>query len=145
MRRRMMLLETRLQLTVADFDVIRRLGEGSFSTVILARYKQDGREYAVKMINKNLVLRNKVRSDLDTEWDWGWEACKTCSVALLANYQLAPCTQLHTTPVIKQLAPAAMLGLGAHGAAGKHPTNVPCLWCGRKHQLSLGAGLGEGR
>jgi hypothetical protein len=51
----------RLQLKVADFDVIRRLGEGSFSTVILARYRADRREYAVKMISKSLVLRNKVR------------------------------------------------------------------------------------
>ncbi|GBF94960.1 3-phosphoinositide dependent kinase [Raphidocelis subcapitata] len=50
----------KLQLTVADFDVLRRLGEGSFSTVILARYRADGREYAVKMINKSLVVRNKV-------------------------------------------------------------------------------------
>jgi serine/threonine protein kinase len=40
--------------------VLRRLGEGSFSTVILARYRADGREYAVKMINKSLVIRNKV-------------------------------------------------------------------------------------
>jgi len=51
----------RLQLTVADFDVTRRLGEGSFSTVILARYRADRRQYAVKMINKSLVVRNKVR------------------------------------------------------------------------------------
>lgn len=50
----------KLQLTVADFDVVRRLGEGSFSTVILALYRQDGREYAVKIINKSLVIRNKV-------------------------------------------------------------------------------------
>jgi 3-phosphoinositide dependent protein kinase-1 len=45
---------------MADFDILRRVGEGSFSTVLLARYQGDGQLYAIKMINKSLVLRNKV-------------------------------------------------------------------------------------
>jgi hypothetical protein len=51
----------RLQISIADFDFIQRLGDGSFSTVVLGRYKGDGRCYAVKIVNKSLVLRNKVR------------------------------------------------------------------------------------
>jgi 3-phosphoinositide dependent protein kinase-1 len=40
--------------------VLKRLGEGSFSTVILARYRADARLYAVKVLNKSLIVRNKV-------------------------------------------------------------------------------------
>jgi hypothetical protein len=29
----------RLELKLSDFDIVRRLGEGSFSTCILARYR----------------------------------------------------------------------------------------------------------
>lgn len=50
----------RLQISLSDFDIIRRLGDGSFSTVVLAKYKADGRMYAVKIVNKSLILRNKV-------------------------------------------------------------------------------------
>lgn len=56
-------LACRLQISVSDFDIIQRLGDGSFSTVVLARYKADGRLYAVKIVNKHLVLRNKVGRD----------------------------------------------------------------------------------
>lgn len=45
---------------MTDFDILERLGDGSFSTVVLARYKGDGQQYAVKIVNKTLVLRNKV-------------------------------------------------------------------------------------
>jgi hypothetical protein len=50
----------RLRISVADFDILQRLGDGSFSTVMLARYKGNGQQYAVKIVNKTLVLRNKV-------------------------------------------------------------------------------------
>jgi serine/threonine protein kinase len=53
-------LGRRLQISITDFDFIQRLGDGSFSTVVLGRYKGDGRCYAVKIVNKSLVLRNKV-------------------------------------------------------------------------------------
>lgn len=54
------LLPCRLRISVADFDILERLGDGSFSTVVLARYKGDGQQYAVKIVNKTLILRNKV-------------------------------------------------------------------------------------
>lgn len=50
----------RLQISIGDFDLIQRLGDGSFSTVVLGKYKGDGCCYAVKIVNKSLVLRNKV-------------------------------------------------------------------------------------
>ena len=51
----------RLRISVSDFDILERLGDGSFSTVVLATFKGDGQKYAVKIVNKTLVLRNKVR------------------------------------------------------------------------------------
>lgn len=50
----------RLRISVSDFDILARLGDGSFSTVVLAKYKGDGQQYAVKIVNKTLILRNKV-------------------------------------------------------------------------------------
>lgn len=51
----------RLHISLSEFEILRRLGDGSFSTVVLAKYKEDGRLYAVKIVNKSLILRNKVR------------------------------------------------------------------------------------
>ncbi len=45
---------------LGDFDVMGRIGDGSFSTVILARYRASGDQYAIKIVNKHLVLRNKM-------------------------------------------------------------------------------------
>lgn len=50
----------RVTLTIKDFDVLGRIGDGSFSTVFLARQKQSGKQYAIKMMNKHLVMRNKM-------------------------------------------------------------------------------------
>lgn len=57
-----------MRISVTDFDILERLGDGSFSTVVLARYKGDGQQYAVKIVNKTLVLRNKVS-----------KACQICT------------------------------------------------------------------
>jgi hypothetical protein len=50
----------RLNISLADFDILGRAGDGSFSTVILARHKASGVDYAIKMINKSVVMRNKI-------------------------------------------------------------------------------------
>ncbi|KAG2439042.1 hypothetical protein HYH02_006570 [Chlamydomonas schloesseri] len=50
----------RVTLTIKDFDVLGRIGDGSFSTVFLARQKSSGKQYAIKMMNKHLVMRNKM-------------------------------------------------------------------------------------
>jgi len=67
----------RLRISVSDFDILERLGDGSFSTVVLAKYKGDGQQYAVKIVNKTLVLRNKVRQK-------PWIECSDCHVATAA-------------------------------------------------------------
>ncbi|MEW5297968.1 MAG: hypothetical protein WDW38_003738 [Sanguina aurantia] len=53
-------MQPRVSLSISDFDVIRRIGDGSYSTVILASMKSTGVQYAIKIINKHLIMRNKV-------------------------------------------------------------------------------------
>ncbi|GIL60087.1 hypothetical protein Vafri_14743 [Volvox africanus] len=50
----------RVTYTIRDFNILGRIGDGSFSTVFLAQQKQTGKQYAIKMMNKHLVMRNKV-------------------------------------------------------------------------------------
>eukprot|EP00775_Hariotina_reticulata_P004840 gene4840-5087_t len=57
----------KLQISVSDFEIMQRLGDGSFSTVVLGKYKGDGCTYAVKIVNKSLVLRNKMADYIRNE------------------------------------------------------------------------------
>ncbi|GLC47419.1 hypothetical protein PLESTB_000543000 [Pleodorina starrii] len=50
----------RVTFTIRDFNILGRIGDGSFSTVFLAQHKQTRKQYAIKMMNKHLVMRNKV-------------------------------------------------------------------------------------
>uniref|UniRef100_A0A7S3R3C7 non-specific serine/threonine protein kinase n=1 Tax=Dunaliella tertiolecta TaxID=3047 RepID=A0A7S3R3C7_DUNTE len=52
----------RVSLKIQDFDILGRLGDGSFSTVVLARLRvnPEGDKFAIKIVNKHLVLRNKM-------------------------------------------------------------------------------------
>jgi serine/threonine protein kinase len=49
----------RVQLSLADFTLIRRIGEGSFAQVLQVRHKKLGKEYALKIVDKHLVVRYK--------------------------------------------------------------------------------------
>ncbi|KAK9842363.1 hypothetical protein WJX81_008610 [Elliptochloris bilobata] len=49
----------KLALSLADFDLIRRLGDGSFAQVVEVRHRATGRVYALKAVDKHLVLRHK--------------------------------------------------------------------------------------
>ncbi|VDM42889.1 unnamed protein product [Toxocara canis] len=52
-----------VQRTAEDFFFVRTLGEGSFSTVYLAQEVSTGKEYAIKVLNKDLIRRHdKVKS-----------------------------------------------------------------------------------
>lgn len=42
-----------------DFDIVGRLGDGSFSTVVLCKHRTTGASHAVKIVNKHLIMRNK--------------------------------------------------------------------------------------
>lgn len=48
----------RLALTLADFELLRRIGEGSYSYVVLAKHKDTGKEYALKIIDKLHIIRH---------------------------------------------------------------------------------------
>ncbi len=50
----------RASLTLADFDIIRRIGDGSFSEVMHVRHKKSGTDYALKMVDKHLIVRHKM-------------------------------------------------------------------------------------
>ncbi|PSC73799.1 3-phosphoinositide-dependent kinase 1 [Micractinium conductrix] len=50
----------RMQVALADFELLRRIGDGSYSHVVLARHRSTGREYALKVIDKAYILRHKV-------------------------------------------------------------------------------------
>mmetsp|Transcript_27778 Transcript_27778/g.82338 ORF Transcript_27778/g.82338 Transcript_27778/m.82338 type:complete len:382 (-) Transcript_27778:322-1467(-) len=50
----------RAKLELTDFDIIGHAGDGSFSTVIHAVHRFSQRHYAIKVVNKHLVLRNKM-------------------------------------------------------------------------------------
>lgn len=47
----------RPQLSLADFELLRRIGDGSFSHVVLARHRATGQEYALKVVDKQYILR----------------------------------------------------------------------------------------
>ena len=52
----------RVELKMADFLVESHLGDGSFSSVVLARMKSSQQLYAIKIVNKHLILRNRMVS-----------------------------------------------------------------------------------
>jgi len=49
----------RVECSLEDFEILGRAGDGTFSTVIKARYKHDGRVYAVKVVDKYFVNKHK--------------------------------------------------------------------------------------
>lgn len=54
------ILGGRLTLSLADFDIICRVGDGSFSEVLHVRDKSSGYSYALKILDKHHVLRHKM-------------------------------------------------------------------------------------
>lgn len=50
----------RADYTLADFELIRRLGDGSYSQVVLARHKGTGQEVALKIMDKRYLMRHKM-------------------------------------------------------------------------------------
>ena len=68
----------RLNLAIMDFELLRVLGEGSLSTVFLARRKATGTQYALKVIDKFYVKRHNmtdavirerhVMDQIDSDW-----------------------------------------------------------------------------
>ena len=48
----------RVDWKITDFDIVRRLGSGSTSTVVHARQRSTGAEYALKIVDKHVVDKN---------------------------------------------------------------------------------------
>ena len=46
-------------MSLADFELVQRLGDGSFSQVVLGRHRHTKKQYAIKIIDKHLILRHK--------------------------------------------------------------------------------------
>jgi len=40
------------EITIDDFELVKTLGKGTFGKVLLAKYKHDGRHYAIKVMKK---------------------------------------------------------------------------------------------
>lgn len=49
----------RVALALSDFELVRRLGDGSLAQVVLARQKHTHKQYAIKIIDKHLVVKHK--------------------------------------------------------------------------------------
>jgi serine/threonine protein kinase len=52
---------------LADFQVLRRLGDGSYSEVLHVRHQLTGKEFALKLVDKQLAIRNKQTERLRLE------------------------------------------------------------------------------
>uniref|UniRef100_A0A671MUV7 Serine/threonine-protein kinase Sgk1-like n=1 Tax=Sinocyclocheilus anshuiensis TaxID=1608454 RepID=A0A671MUV7_9TELE len=48
-----------LKVSVADFDYLKVIGTGSFGKVFLASHRENGRYYAVKVLQKHIILTRK--------------------------------------------------------------------------------------
>ncbi|CAE8603290.1 unnamed protein product [Polarella glacialis] len=56
-----------LQVNLADFEMARTLGCGSFGRVKYAKYKQDGKFYAVKFMKKHEIIKLKQVDHINNE------------------------------------------------------------------------------
>ena len=47
-----------MKATVEDFEMLKVIGHGSFGKVLLSRYKPSRKLYAVKVLNKDIILKH---------------------------------------------------------------------------------------
>lgn len=52
-------MQKRKEITASDFEHIKVIGRGGFSRVLLVRKKDTGRLYAMKILKKNKIIREK--------------------------------------------------------------------------------------
>lgn len=74
-------------MTLSDFDILGRVGDGSFSTVILARLRSNGQKYAIKVVNKHLIMRNKMVDYVKNERAILDKLTNDCIVGLMFTFQ----------------------------------------------------------
>ncbi|KAL0985415.1 hypothetical protein UPYG_G00156580 [Umbra pygmaea] len=61
------LLKGESQLKPSDFHFVKVIGKGSFGKVVLARYRQSGGFYAVKVLQKETILKKKEQKNVMVE------------------------------------------------------------------------------
>lgn len=47
---------------IRSFEIIKCIGAGGFSKVFLVKFKEDGKFYAMKLIDKDFIVKNKKKS-----------------------------------------------------------------------------------
>ena len=57
------------EITLDDFHIISRLGSGAFGTVYKVKCKLDNNEYALKVINKNIIIEKKYLNYMMQEFE----------------------------------------------------------------------------
>jgi serine/threonine protein kinase len=50
-----------LQVAIEDFELVSVLGRGMAGKVVLAKLKETGKLYAIKIIRKDAIIRRQVR------------------------------------------------------------------------------------
>lgn len=60
--------------TLADFTLLKTVGKGSFGKVVQVRKKDTGKIYAMKVLNKEMVLRRKQYEHTLAERKYGTQA-----------------------------------------------------------------------
>jgi serine/threonine protein kinase len=55
------------QISLKDFEIIKPIGSGGFSKVFLCRFKEDGNFYAIKLIDKEVIVKNKKKKIIMNE------------------------------------------------------------------------------
>lgn len=50
-----------------SFDIIKCIGAGGFSKVFLVRFKEDGKFYAMKLIDKHFIAENNKQGIVENE------------------------------------------------------------------------------
>lgn len=54
-------------LSVDDFTLVTQIGEGTYSKVFLVRYKNDGKLYALKMMQKKFIIQRQKQNNIMSE------------------------------------------------------------------------------
>ena len=60
-------VDEREGLSLESFEIIKLIGSGGFSKVYLSRFKKDGQFYAMKVIDKEVIVKNKKKNIIMNE------------------------------------------------------------------------------
>ena len=59
----------KVNISINDFHIISKIGCGGFATVYKVIYKKDNKEYALKVMNKNIIIEKKYFEYMITEFE----------------------------------------------------------------------------